>query len=170
MKKVAIALLILLSYSVHADSIVRVNGQLPISDQIQAAIDAGGGGVSTQFMQLAVAAATLSLTTGDEKSFFVAPTVFTGMDLVSVHARVITAGTTGTTDIQIHNVTDATDVLSTVITIDSTEVGSDTAAVPAVIDAANDDIAPFDLWRIDIDAVSTTPPKGLIVTLEFDTP
>ena len=90
-----------------------------------------------------------------------------GMNLGAVHARVITAGTTGTTDIQVRNVTGTADMLSTVITIDSGDTGSDTATAAAVIDAANDDVSTNDLIAIDVDAVSTTAPKGLIVRLRF---
>ena len=93
-----------------------------------------------------------------------------GMNLVTVHAEVITAGTTNTTDLQIHNLTQTADMLSTVITIDSGETGSDTAATPPVIDAANDDIADFDVLRFDIDAVSTTAAKGLIIVMGFQVP
>lgn len=101
--------------------------------------------------------------------FHISP-LLAGMDLVYVHAEVITAGTTGTTDIQVHNVTQAADMLSTGITIDSGETGSDTAATPPVIDTANDDVAENDVLRIDVDAISTTPPQGLIVTLGFRKP
>jgi hypothetical protein len=61
-------------------------------------------------------------------------------------------------------------MLSTKLTIDSGETGSDTAATPAVINTSYDDVATNDLLRIDIDAISTTAPKGLIVTLEFRLP
>jgi len=40
----------------------------------------------------------------------------------------------------------------------------------AVIDNSNDDVASWDILRIDVDAVSTTAPKGLIVTMEFRLP
>lgn len=113
---------------------------------------------------------TTNTATGDGKAYFTIPPSAGGMDLVGVHARVITAGTTNTTDIQIHNVTQAADMLSTKITIDSTETGSNTAATPPVIDTGNDDVASYDLIRIDVDAVSTTPAQGLIVTLEFRLP
>jgi len=113
---------------------------------------------------------TTDTATGDGKFYFHVPASMTGMDLVTVHAEVITAGTTGTTDIQIHNVTDAADMLSTVITIDSAETGSDTAATPAVINTATDDVATNDVLRVDVDAVSTTAAKGLLVTLEFRLP
>jgi hypothetical protein len=108
--------------------------------------------------------------TGDGKGYFHIPTGYGGMNLVEVHAQVITAGTTGTEDIQIANVTQAADMLTTKITIDSTETGSHTAATPAVIDTNNDDVATNDLIRIDVDAVQTTKAKGLIVTLGFQLP
>jgi hypothetical protein len=93
-----------------------------------------------------------------------------GMNLVTVHAEVITAGTTNTTNIQIHNATDGQDMLSTGLTIDSTETGSDTAATPAVINASYDDVATNDVIRIDVDQVSSTAAKGLLVTMEFRLP
>jgi hypothetical protein len=110
---------------------------------------------------------TTDVTTGDGAGYMVVPSPMNGLNLVRVHARVITAGTTGTTDIQIHNVTDAVDMLSTKITIDSGETGSDTAATAAVINTSADDVATNDLLRIDIDATSTTKAKGCIITLEF---
>lgn len=110
------------------------------------------------------------VTTGDGKFYIVIPSTLNGMNLVGVHAKVITAGTTNTTDIQIANVTDTQDMLSTKLTIDSTETGSDTAATAAVINTSYDDVATNDLLRIDVDAVSTTAPKGLIVTLIFRLP
>jgi len=112
----------------------------------------------------------LSLTTGDGKVYFVVSDDMAGMNIVRVHARVITAGTTGTTDFQLRNVTQAADILSTKLTIDSTETGSDTAATPAVIDTAEDDLTLNDLIAVDIDAVSTTAPKGLLLTIEARLP
>lgn len=113
---------------------------------------------------------TTSVAVGDGKGYLHIPPGFNGMNLVYVHARVITAGTTNTLDIQIANVTDTVDMLSTKLTIDTTETGSDTAATPAVIDATKDDVATNDLLRIDIDAIHTTAAKGLIVTMGFQLP
>ena len=107
---------------------------------------------------------------GDGVGYFVVPSALNGMNLVGVHARVINAGTTNTTDIQIANVTDSVDMLSTKITIDSGETGSDTAATAAVIDTTKDDVVTNDLLRVDVDAISTTAAKGLIVTLTFQLP
>ena len=59
-------------------------------------------------------------------------------------------------------------MLSTVMTIDTTETDTSTAATPAVIDTANDDVATGDKISIDVDAVSSgTAPKGLYVELIF---
>lgn len=107
------------------------------------------------------------VTTGDGKAYFTIPEELNGANLTSVHARVITAGTTGTTDIQIRNVTDTADMLSTKLTIDSGETGSDTAATAAVINTSTDDVATNDLIAIDVDATSTTEAKGLVVRLQF---
>lgn len=129
-----------------------------------------GSNLGIRYVQAVVFDFTTDTATGDGKFYLHIPAALNGMNLVEVHAEVITAGTTGTTDIQIHNVTDAVDMLSTLLTIDSAETGSDTAATAAVINAANDDVATNDLLRIDVDAVSTTAAKGLIVTLGFQLP
>lgn len=117
-----------------------------------------------------VVAATTDNATGDGQAYFVVPSSLAGMNLVEAHATVITAGTTGTMDIQLHNVTAAADILSTKITIDSTETSSRTAATPPVINAAEDDVAAGDVIRIDVDAVHTTAAKGLLVDLVFRLP
>lgn len=108
--------------------------------------------------------------TGDGKAFFRIPAEINGMDLTGVAATVYTAGTTNTTDIQIRNKTDTTDMLSTKLTIDSAETDSSTAATPAVIDATKDDVVTGDVLAIDVDAVSTTPAQGLYVELRFELP
>jgi len=161
-----------------ASTTVAGISELTTTAEVDAGTDTGrtitpdalaGSYAGTKEVQLQLAP-TLSLVTGDGKAYFIAPNSLGGMNLVAVKAKVITAGTTGTTDIQIHNVTQAADMLSTKITIDSGETSSETAATPPVIDAANDDVADDDLLRIDIDAVSTTAPLGLIVTMEFRLP
>lgn len=129
-----------------------------------------GSNFGIRYVQITCFDYGTDLATGDGKGYIVIPAGLNGMNLVSVHAKVITAGTTGTTDIQIANVTDAVDMLSTKITIDSTETGSDTAATPAVIDTTKDDVATNDVLRIDVDAASTTKPKGLILTLGLQLP
>lgn len=106
--------------------------------------------------------------------FFRIPSVMNGYNLVAVAAQHQTAGTgsgTTTTDIQIYNVTQAADMLTTKLTIDEDETDSSTALTAAVIDTANDDVATGDQIRIDVDAVtSSTAPKGLYVELTFQLP
>lgn len=102
--------------------------------------------------------------------WFRVPSILNGFDLVDVAASCQTAGTTGTMDVQIHNVTQAADMLTTKITIDSAETDSSTAATAAVIDTANDDVATGDQIRIDVDAVHTTAAKGLLVEMQFRLP
>lgn len=107
---------------------------------------------------------------GDAKAYFRVPEELNGMNLVGVAMTVYTAGTTGTTDVQIRNKTDSVDMLSTKLTIDSTETDSSTAATPAVIDTTKDDVVTGDVLAIDIDAISTTAAKGLYVELRFSLP
>jgi hypothetical protein len=121
-------------------------------------------------MQVALFAPGTDAATGDGKAYIHIPPKLNGWNLVYVHALNVTAGTTGTQDIQIANVTDVVDMLSTKITIDSTEKGSDTAATAPVIDTTKDDVATNDILRIDVDAVQTTKGKGTIVTLGFQAP
>lgn len=102
--------------------------------------------------------------------YWTAPTELAGYNIVNVAASVATAGTTGTLDIQIHNVTSAADILTTKITIDSGQTTSYTAATPAVISGTEDDLTAGDLFRFDIDAIHTTPSKGLTIILTAQLP
>lgn len=109
-----------------------------------------------------------ALSTGDGKGFIMIPSHLNGKNLSAVYAGVGTAPTDATLNVQIHNVTDAADMLSTVLSIDSTEKTSQTAATPAVIDTGADDVATGDILRVDIDQVgSTVAGSDLTVTLEF---
>lgn len=129
-----------------------------------------GSLLGERVVQLEVFAPTTNCATGDGKKYFVVPAPLNGMNLIGVHGRAITAGTTGTMDVQIRNVTDSVDMLSTKLTWDTTEAGTNTADVPAVIDATKDDVATNDLIAIDVDAVQATPAQGMIITLRFQLP
>jgi len=89
-----------------------------------------------------------------------------GKNLVSVSASLTTVSTSGLPNVQIANVTDAVDMLSTALTIDANELTSYTATTPAVIDTTKDDVVTGDLLRIDVDGAGTGA-KGLQVTLGF---
>lgn len=106
------------------------------------------------------------ITTGDGKLIFVIPPELNGLNLTDVDAFVTTNSSSGSPTVQVRNVTDAFDMLSTRITIDPNEPTSYTAAAPPVIDTAHDDVATGDLLAIDVD-VAGTGAKGLGVVLVF---
>lgn len=110
-----------------------------------------------------------ALTTGDGKAHLFIPALLNGQNLVAAHAAVTTVSSSGLPTIQIHNVTQAADMLSTRITIDASEKTSYTAAAAPVIDTGNDDVATGDELRVDVD-VAGTGTKGLIVMLTFQAP
>lgn len=101
-------------------------------------------------------------------AFYTIPAELNGMNLVAVHAEHKTAGTTGVTTYDINK--NGTTMLSTKLTVDSAETGSDTAATAAVIDTAADDVATNDVITIDCDGVSTTAPQGSFIRMTFQLP
>lgn len=105
--------------------------------------------------------------TGDGKSYFHVPPDLNGLDLVYCHAEVKNTGTTGTMQIQIRNVTQSVDMLSTKLQIDSGESGSDTAATAYDINESNDQVSTNDIIALDFDQLHSTPADGCIVTLGF---
>lgn len=110
-----------------------------------------------------------ALTTGDGKAYFPISAALNGMNLVNVEGALTTVSSSGIPTIQVANVTDAVDILSTKLTIDANELTSVTAANAAVIDGTKDDVATGDLLRIDCD-VAGTGAKGLMVILTFQLP
>ena len=109
------------------------------------------------------------LTTGDGKRGFHIPAEVGGMDLVYVHAHAMTPSAVGIPTFQLRNDTDAVDMLSTLLTIDATENDSSTAAVPAVIDTAHDDVAANDWLEWDCDVAGDTT-RGVVLTVGFRMP
>jgi hypothetical protein len=155
--------------------------ELAIASEVNTGTDAtravtpdalAGSNYGTAIYQVMVFNDANDCVTGDGAGdiFLRIPSTLNGFDLVGVAASCQTAGTTGTMDIQIHNVTQAADMLTTKITIDSAETDSSTAATPAAIDTANDDVATGDQLRIDVDAAHTTAAKGLLVEMQFRLP
>ena len=130
-----------------------------------------GSNFGIRYVQVMVTAPTGETEAGDGAAYIHIPAAYAGMNLVEVHAEVITAPTGSAETYNIYNVTDSVDMLSTALTIDAGETGSDTAATAAVINTSNDDVAQNDLLRIDVDGVgSTTAAQGLIITLGFQLP
>ena len=100
---------------------------------------------------------------------FLVPQELNGYNLVGANAFVTTVSSSGTPTVQIRNVTDAVDMLSTRITIDASEYTSYTAAAAAVVDATYDDVATGDRLAVDVD-VAGTGAKGLGIVLTFQLP
>lgn len=107
-----------------------------------------------------------TLVVGDGAFVFEIPDDLDGRNLVFARAFVTTVSSSGAVNVQIRNITQAVNMLSTAITIDASELSSKTAATPAVIDTANDDVAEGDQIAIDVDG-SGTGAKGLGVILRF---
>lgn len=85
--------------------------------------------------------------------------------IADVKAVVDTAGVTGDTVIDV-NLNGTTIMTADKITIETTETDSDDAATqPALTTTA---ISANDLLAIDVDSISTTPPKGLVVLVTID--
>jgi hypothetical protein len=103
---------------------------------------------------------------GDGTIAFGVPSDVNDYRLSDAIATVYTAGTVGgTTDVQIRRRRNGSnvDMLTTEITLSVGEFFSN----DGVIDSSNDDINTGDQIYIDVDAVTTTPPQGLSVTLTF---
>jgi hypothetical protein len=124
----------------------------------------------TRYVAIQVFGDTADVATGDGAAFFHIPPGLNGMNLVYAHGAVYTAGTTNSTTVQLYNMTQTADMLTALIEIETGEVGSDTSAPGVDIDEDNDDVATNDRIRIDVDTVSTTEPKGLVITLGFSLP
>jgi len=118
-------------------------------------------------VQMVIVDFTVPVGVADNLFYFVPTTRLTGYELTFANAKVITAGTTNVTTIQIYNMGSSAFALSTALTIDSGETSSATAATPYVIDTAKNAVTVNSPYRVDVTTVSSTPPRGLIVTLGF---
>jgi len=111
-----------------------------------------------------------ALTLADGEGFFTVPAELDGFNLVSVGAHVYTASGGGTAvNIDIYNVGNSVDMLTTPITIDNSEKDSATAATPPVISttAANIIVNTGDEIRVDINQVGDASTLGLEIRLGF---
>lgn len=125
-----------------------------------------GSYAGTKSVSIQVFDGATDVATGDGKAYITIPEALNGMNLVRAQATVVTAGTTNATTVMIHNLTDAQDMLSGAISIAS----AGTTGTVGTINTTYDDVATNDRIRIDVDSVSTTAPKGLVVVLEFRLP
>lgn len=130
----------------------------------------GADGNNEDSVEIQVTLPTAAPTTGDGKAYFMVPAHMNGYNLIAAHAGCVTAPGSSGFLIQIHNVTQGADMLSTRIGIDSGEQTSYTAGTPPVIDTSNDDVATGDLLRIDIDHIGGSATRGVIVFMRFGPP
>jgi len=110
-----------------------------------------------------------TVSTGDGKAIFCIPVELNGYLLTDCEAYVSTVSGSGALTIQLRNVTDTQDMLSTRITIDANEYTSYTAATAPVIDTDHDDVATGDRIAIDVDGAGVGA-KGLGVIMTFTAP
>jgi len=100
------------------------------------------------------------------RNYFKIPEGYDNSDITSVSASVITAGTGGTTDVQL--VTGGNNILSTAISILAGQTGSETNPTQPVINPSYDTVSTNQIIRVDVTAQnSTTPAKGLLVVIKF---
>lgn len=123
--------------------------------------------IKTPIFYIKAIAEDVALETGDGLIYITIPPVFNGKNLLVPQAAIYTVSSSGVVSIQIHNVTDSVDMLSTALTIDAGEYNSYTAATSAVVDSNYDDVATGDRLRIDIDGAGTGV-KGLDIILSFE--
>ena len=110
---------------------------------------------------------TIGPSTGNGITHITIPSTLDGKNLYTAQAHVYTVGTSGSiTNVQLHNLTDGNDMLSTPITIDLNEKDSSTAATPSVTGSDNG-VSTADVIRIDVDAVATNT-LGLEVRMVFN--
>lgn len=95
-----------------------------------------------------------ALTVGDNAYRWRVPAYLNGWNIYSVAASRLSG--TGILTIQIRNATDAVDILSTKLTVDSGETDSLAAATPPVINTAVDDLATGDQIATDVDVAGTS--------------
>tara|TARA_R100000789_G_scaffold75917_1_gene71461 strand:- start:607 stop:978 length:372 start_codon:yes stop_codon:yes gene_type:complete len=117
---------------------------------------------------------TQELASGDS-IIYVVPQDFDGTDLAYVAAATLATGpATGPVEFQVHNVTDAVDMLITKVGIDknaSAPGDSKDAALQPEIDAANDEVAEGDQLKIECQALpSGAAVNGLQFRLGFQLP
>ncbi len=120
-------------------------------------------------VQLAVQDAQSPVQINDGLAYFLIDKTLGGSILVDVHAQVFTPGGSGNTEIQIHNLTQTADMLSSKAIIETGDLGSHLATTLPIVDANYKQVNAYDILRIDVDAVGTSPePLGLILTLHFE--
>ena len=126
------------------------------------------GEVIPVIVELQVFSDITTVTAGDDARRYTITADEDGSWLRSVHGKVTTVSSSGIVRFQIHNLTTATDVLSTRTSIDASETTSWTAATPHVVNPspAVGQMTLGHVLRVDADDAGTGA-KGLVVVFEF---
>jgi len=109
---------------------------------------------------------TQTVASGDGKFIFEIPEDTDAKNLINIETYVTTVSSSGKPTVQIRNITQAADMLSTKCEIDANEKNSKDAVTQPVINLASDDVAWGDHIAIDVD-IAGTGAAGLGVILEF---
>lgn len=98
---------------------------------------------------------------------FVVPAWMDSWRIISAHAAVYTASSSGLPTVQVHNLTKALNILSTPITINVGQLNSFTATTQPVINTSNRTVNTGDQLRFDC-TVAGTGTRGLVIMLIFE--
>lgn len=111
---------------------------------------------------------TTVVAAGDDAAgwFLVIPQDLDELFLIEAQAAIYTVSSSGLVTVQVRNVTQSVDMLSTKITIDVNEHTSYTAATPPVINLANAQVDRGDIIVTDVDNGGTGA-EGLDIILAF---
>ena len=102
---------------------------------------------------------------------FTVPPALNGFNICDAVYQTDNAGITGTTDLQLYNITDGTHVYSVPFSIDSLENTTATAATPGTINTANDDVNTDEVLLFGVAEIhSGTAAQGLKGYLKFCLP
>jgi hypothetical protein len=124
------------------------------------------GALGPKPIGLAVYDAISNVLIGNDLIFFVVPAMWNGWTLTAASATVFVAGTTNSTTVSIYNETTGDNMLTTPLEIlTGTQVST-----AETIDPAHDDVTSGDIISVNVLAQSTTPARGLFVTLVFTSP
>jgi len=104
---------------------------------------------------------------GDGKFIWEIPAPLDGFHLTYVRIFVSVAGSANLI-VQLHNITQAVDMLSTRAQIDTGDLSSKTSATPPVINVANSQVADGDQIRVDVDSDGGGDAEGLGVVAGFE--
>ena len=116
--------------------------------------------------------ANVALTSGDGWSNvqFPIPNIVDGYNLIDAQGILAIASTSGNPSFQIYNLTQTTDMLTTLIQFDTGDLLSRSASTGSVIDTNNDDVAVGDQLRFDCDVKGSAAVRGMTFELEFGKP